>query len=172
MSDAPAKPSLVAVLARHYDELVEAVRRRFGDRHAAPDVVHDVCVRLLEAPEKDGVRVPLALLHKIVRDQAISHYRGERRRLAWIDEHAELHDRASDEPSPERSHAATRELEQLCNAIAALPPRCQQVFVMHKIHELSQQEVAEQMGISVKAVEKHLRAGMSKCLAWLGRTAP
>ncbi|MNN85745.1 RNA polymerase sigma factor [compost metagenome] len=60
------------------------------------------------------------------------------------------------------------ELERLSDAIADLPPRCQMVFVMHKIHELSQAEVAERMGISLKAVEKHLRLGMAACRARLG----
>lgn len=170
MPHLPATHSLIAVLVRHYDELVDSVRRRFGDRLAAREVVHDVCLQLLESPEKPGVRVPLALLHKITHDRAISRYRSERRQLAWIDEQAQLADIGCAAPGPERCHAAANELERLCAAIADLPPRCQQVFVMHKIHELPQQEVAAQLGISVKAVEKHLKLGMSKCLAWLGHT--
>lgn len=165
---APAKPSLITTLARHYDELVDSVRRRFGDRQAAREVVHDVCVQLLESPEKEAVRVPLALLHKITHDRAISHYRSERRRQAWVDDQAELTEVLCNAPSPERQHDAAEELERLCAAITELPPRCQQVFVMHKIHELPQQEVAERLGISVKAVEKHLKVGMAKCLARLG----
>lgn len=38
--------SLLSTLVRHYDELVEHVRRRFGERGFARDVVHDVCVHL------------------------------------------------------------------------------------------------------------------------------
>lgn len=162
------KTTLVAILVRHYDELVESVRRRFGDRHAAQDVVHDVCVQLLESPEKEGVRVPLALLRKITYDRAISHFRSERRRLAWVDEDTDLPTVVCNAPGPERHHETADELERLCAAIADLPPRCQQVFVMHKVHELSQQEVADQMGISLKAVEKHLRLGMIRCRAGLG----
>lgn len=168
MSQAPSTPSLVTVLARHYDDLVDSLRRRFGDRQAAHEVVHDVCVQLLESPEKEPARIPLALLRKITHDRAISHYRSERRRQAWVDEHAELPEIICGAPSPERQHEAADELDRLCSAIADLPPRCQQVFVMHKIHELSQQEVAEQLGISIKAVEKHLKLGMTRCRAWLG----
>ncbi|MCY1285106.1 putative RNA polymerase sigma factor FecI [compost metagenome] len=168
MSHAPSKLSLVAALARHYDELVDSVRRRFGDRHAAREVVHDVCVQLLESPEREDVRAPLALLRKITHDRAISLYRSERRRLAWVDEQVELPDVVCSAPGPERHHSAVDELERLCSAIADLPPRCQQVFVMHKVYELSQQEVADQLGISIKAVEKHLKLGMTRCRATLG----
>jgi len=39
---------------------------------------------------------------------------------------------------------------------------------MHKIHELPQKEVAVQLGISLKTVEKHLKLGMSHCRIMLG----
>ncbi|HEY1026884.1 MAG TPA: RNA polymerase sigma factor [Pseudomonas sp.] len=171
MPHSSANTSLLAALARHYEELVDSVRRRFGDRNAAREVVHDVCVQLLEAPEKEGARVPLALLRKIAHDRAVSHYRSERRRRAWVDEQAQLPELTCAAPGPERCLEAADELDRLCAAIAELPPRCQQVFIMHKIHELPQQEVAAQLGISLKAVEKHLRVGMSKCLAGLERAA-
>lgn len=171
MSHITSKPSLVAVLARHYDELVDSVRRRFGDRHAAHEVVHDVCVQLLEAPEKEGVRVPLALLHKITHDRAVSHYRSERRRQAWVDDQAQLPEVVCSNAGPACAHEAGDEVERLSAAIATLAPRCQQVFIMHKIHELPQKEVAAQMGISLKAVEKHLRLGMAQCRAMLGYQA-
>ncbi len=60
----PAKPTLLSTLVRHYEELVDHVRRRFGDRGMAREVVHDVCVQLLERDEKEDVHTPLALLRK------------------------------------------------------------------------------------------------------------
>ena len=61
MSFDPAKPSLISTLVRHYDDLVDHVRRRFGDRGFAREVVHDVCVQLLEKREREDVRTRLAL---------------------------------------------------------------------------------------------------------------
>lgn len=168
MSHATSRSSLVTVLTRHYDELVDSVRRRFGDRHTAHEVVHDVCVQLLESPEKEAVRLPLALLRKITHDRAISHYRSERRRQAWVDKHAELPEIVCCAPNPECHHEVADELERLSVAVSTLSPRCQQVFVMHKIHELPQKEVAVQLGISLKTVEKHLKLGMSHCRIMLG----
>lgn len=163
----PAKPSLISTLVRHYDELVDHVRRRFGDRGFAREVVHDVCVQLLEKREKDDVRTPLALLRKISHDQAVSRYRSERRRQAWVVALPDLTEPVCEAPLPPRQYEAAREFERLAQAIAELPPRCQMVFVMHKIHELPQAEVAAQMGISLKTVEKHLRLGLAACRAYL-----
>ncbi|MNU85937.1 RNA polymerase sigma factor [compost metagenome] len=71
---------------------------------------------------------------------------------------------------PAQQYEAARELERLAQAIAGLPSRCQMVFVMHKIHELPQAEVAARMGISLKTVEKHLRLGLAACRAVLADT--
>lgn len=164
----PPKPSLLSTLVRHYDELVEHVRRRFGERGFAREVVHDVCVQLLEKHEKDGVRTPLALLRKITHDNAASRYRGERRRQAWIFAVPELPEVDAGIASQERQLDADKALDRLVRAIEGLPPRCQMVFVMHKIHELPQAEVAARLGISLKTVEKHLRLGMAACREYLG----
>ncbi len=55
--------------------------------------------------------------------------------------------------TPMGRHEAEREFQALVDAIATLPPRCQAVFVMHKIHEVPQAQVADRLGISVKTVE-------------------
>jgi len=164
----PPKPSLLSTLVRHYDELVEHVRRRFGERGFAREVVHDVCVQLLEKQEKEGVRTPLALLRKITHDNAVSRYRGERRRQRWIVAVEALPEVDAQLPSHERQLDASQTLDRLVRAIEGLPPRCQMAFVMHKIHELPQAEVAERLGISLKTVEKHLRLGMAACREYLG----
>lgn len=165
-----AKLSLINTLVRHYDELVDQVRRRFGDRGFAREVVHDVCVQLLEKREKDNVQAHLALLKKISHDLAVSRYRSERRRQTWIVATPDLPEPVCHAPPPARQYEATREFERLVQAISELPPRCQMVFVMHKIHELPQSEVAAQMGISLKTVEKHLRLALASCRAYLDCT--
>ncbi|MDG9882555.1 RNA polymerase sigma factor [Pseudomonas sp. GD04058] len=163
----PPQPTLLSTLVRHYDELVEHIRRRFGERGFAREVVHDVCVQLLEKQEKQGIRSPLALLRKIAHDNAVGRYRGERRRQRWLVTVAELPEMEAQIPSQERQLDASQTLDRLVRAIESLPPRCQMVFVMHKLHELPQAEVAERLGISLKTVEKHLRLGMAACREYL-----
>ncbi|MEA5670604.1 RNA polymerase sigma factor [Pseudomonas sp. MH2] len=167
MSCDPTKPSLLSTLVRHYDELVDHVRRRFGDRGFAREVVHDVCVQLLEKRDKPEAHSPLALLRKISHDQAVTRYRSDRRRQAWLVERPALPDAVSLAPAPAQQYEAARELDLLVEAIGQLPERCQMAFVMHKIHDIPQAEVALRMGISLKTVEKHLRLGLAACRAHL-----
>jgi RNA polymerase sigma factor (sigma-70 family) len=163
---------LLAALVRHYDQLVAHVCRhiaRFGgDATAAPDVVHDLCLQLLEAPPADTVHTPLAFLRQIATRRAIDRHRGEAGRAAWqlaMDDScaAALAEPQSLALDPAQLLAGRQQIRRLAAAIERLPPRCRAVFVMHKIHQLPQAEVALRLGVSLKAVEAQLRRGMLAC---------
>jgi RNA polymerase sigma-70 factor (ECF subfamily) len=47
-------------------------------------------------------------------------------------------------------------LERVVEAIAGLPPRTREVFVLHRFEEITGARIAEQLGISESAVEKHI----------------
>jgi RNA polymerase sigma factor (sigma-70 family) len=158
-----APVSLLSSLLLHYEELLNYLRRRLRAPESAHDVLHDVCVRLLERPAPQAVRQPIALLRRITHDAAIDHCRAERLRQRWVESRAELPEPACPHPGQERRLAAEQELALLVATIRAMPLRRRQVFVMHKIHQVPQAEVAQRMGISLKAVEKHLRLALQTC---------
>lgn len=164
----PSSPLLLA-LVRHYEDLVERLRWRFGDCGLAREVVHEVCVDLLERPRHDPVEQPLALLRRISHDRAVDRVRAQDRERRWIDTVDALPDAPSEQPGVVATLQSRQELELLCRTIEALPERCRLVFVMHKIHALPHAEVAARLGISHKTVEKHLRLGMAACRAALQR---
>lgn len=65
-----------------------------------------------------------------------------------------------DEVSAERQVTAHQELSRLAEALDALPPKCREVVWLRRVEELSQQQVAERLGITVKTVEAHIARGM------------
>ena len=60
------------------------------------------------------------------------------------------------EPSPERTVSSQEELRQLENTLAELPAACRTAFLLRRVEGLSQKEVAEKLGISIKTVEKYM----------------
>lgn len=159
----PARPALLGALIQHYDELVGYISRRFGDRGFASEIVHEVCVQILEKPDREPARQPLALLRRISHNVAVDRCRSEDARRAWLDAIELPQELPSPEPDIVRALSAEQELERLSRAIAALPLKRRQVFVMHKIHGVTQTETAARLGISVKMVEKQLRLGLLAC---------
>lgn len=165
LRDPPTFP-LFSALIRHYDELVDHIRRRFGDRHFARDVVQDVCVQLLERPPETDILQPLAFLRHISTHKAIDRCRAEKAFRDALDEWAEtvqLHDTTVNDA--EYMLAFQQRVDHLARCIDALPPRCRDVFVLHRIHDLPQHEVAAVLGISRGMVARHMARAMAMLLS-------
>ena len=51
--------------------------------------------------------------------------------------------------------------EEIDTVINSLPEQCKKVFILSRKYELKNREIAEQLDISVKAVEKHISKALS-----------
>ncbi|HEX6860047.1 MAG TPA: RNA polymerase sigma factor [Caulobacteraceae bacterium] len=71
----------------------------------------------------------------------------------------------ADECSPERALIAKEALEDLLAGLKSAPPRAAQAFILHRFEQLSYEEIARRMGISVKAVEMNVRRTMERVMA-------
>jgi RNA polymerase sigma-70 factor (ECF subfamily) len=71
-------------------------------------------------------------------------------------------------PSAEREIQARQDVELLYQAIAELPPKCQQVFLLSRVRKMTYPEIARHCGISLKAVEKHISRALAICAQKVG----
>jgi RNA polymerase sigma-70 factor (ECF subfamily) len=166
VSSSLASP-LVAALALHYDELVSYVRQRFAGRDCAHDAVHAVCVRVLEAPHAADVHTPLAYLRRAVLHQAIDFCRHDDVRAALIESRAEPPEAFAAGGDGEAALAFKREVQALARIVEAMPPRARQVFLLHCVHGMGHQEIAEAIGVTRSMVSHHAaRALRDVALRW------
>lgn len=156
----PEHSNLVVTLVYHYDELVSYVKRRFGDHHFAQDVVHDVCLALIEKPPASKVHTPMAFLRKLSRNRAIDRYRQYQSQQAHLNN---LQETAVHSHHVDGAHVLhfVQRLEALKRIIEALPSRQRQVFLLHKLHDMPQQEIADELGISRNMVTQHFSKAMA-----------
>jgi RNA polymerase sigma factor (sigma-70 family) len=70
----------------------------------------------------------------------------------------------SEEPGPDRRAIARQELERLERVVAELPEQCRRAFQLQKFQSLSQKEIAVEMNIAEKTVEKHLAVALVRVL--------
>ena len=70
----------------------------------------------------------------------------------------------SEEPGPDRRASARQELERLERVVAGLPEQCRRAFQLQKFQGLSQREIALEMNIAEKTVEKHLAVALVRVL--------
>jgi RNA polymerase sigma-70 factor, ECF subfamily len=132
----------------------------------APDVAEEIVQRVFvaiwanrgNAPPPDNVRAYLA---RAVRNHALNHIarlRTEKRHVARVlaeSRHATV-DAADALDALERAEAA----DVVGAALETLPTRCRQVMALRWQHGLKHREIAETLGISIKAVEQHLARGL------------
>jgi RNA polymerase sigma factor (sigma-70 family) len=70
----------------------------------------------------------------------------------------------SEDPGPDAQAGTRQELERLLRIIEGLPPQCRRAFRLQKFAGLSQREIAQEMRISEKTVEKHLASALLRVL--------
>lgn len=159
--------NLCLVFERYYHELHLLIARSVGCRDKAQDVVQEACMRVLASPHYKALSQGQAgsglgaLLYTTAKNIVIDQYRQDQTRRCEDIEHAALPASRADEPEPQV--AGRQALQQLMVLIEALPPRCKEAFVLYKFEGLSHARIAEQMGISVNMVEKHIIHGMVAC---------
>ncbi len=155
----PAQPEILAA----YHDLVDHLRRRLGSRERAQELAQESVSRVLALPP-EHLLSPRAFLFRTARNLEIDQFRAGQTRQALHDVTADPD--ASEAPAtdePARHLESQEERHRLHAAIAGLPPRCREVFVLHKLEGLSQREVAGQLGISLNMVEKHVMRGLLAC---------
>ncbi|WP_081944725.1 RNA polymerase sigma factor [Sphingopyxis sp. MWB1] len=163
-------PQRIEWLARrilpHEGELRSWLLRRPLAGLDIDDVVQESYMILSGLASVDHIRNPRTYLFEVAKSVVLMALRRSRvipfSALADI-ESLEI---PCDAPGPEAIAAGRQELARIAEHIAALPPKCREVFTLRKVHELSQREVAVRMGISENTVEKH----MGKALRLLSTT--
>lgn len=62
---------------------------------------------------------------------------------------------------------AHEQFSHFCRAVRELPLQCRRVFILRKVYELSHDEIAKRLGISVSTSHQHLAKGLAKCTAYM-----
>jgi RNA polymerase sigma factor (sigma-70 family) len=157
---------ITALYQRYRHELVNYLFRMVNCYETAQDLVQESYLVLARTASVEAINQPRGFLYRTASNLALDHLRHNKVVLRHVEVVA-----ANDEPvqastETEISKAQWRAL--LNAAIAELPPRCRDAFILHKIHGLSYREVAERLAISESAVEKHIAKGLQHCRQRLG----
>lgn len=142
------------------------VRRIVGSHGAAEDVVQQAFMNLLRR-SGNNAQVNSGYITQAAHNLALNHLRDARRRADVELTGVELEHIADSRPSPETIVMHRRELQRLLEAIAALPERRRQAFVLKRIEGLAYDEIAERMGTSRNTVISQVVAAMAQLDAML-----
>jgi RNA polymerase sigma-70 factor (ECF subfamily) len=136
----------------HFKALRNYVYYRCGDADLASDITQEVFVKVWEKQLDLTTGKAKALLMKIANDMVISAYRklksGQRFRDSLKMEESDL--------SPEENMVAGELQRKYEKALEDMNETHRVVFLLSRVDGLKYSEIAEQLGIGIKAVEKRM----------------
>ncbi|BFM14930.1 hypothetical protein R50073_11130 [Maricurvus nonylphenolicus] len=155
------------VYQQHQPELVHYLQGKWQRSHEeACDIVQQAFERFMCLAEPHKVEQPRAYLFQLVRNLTVDQLRKEQVR----DNHRDkLQEQPSDSTldSPERLLLSREQIETLQTVIEKLPAKRRRAFILSRVHQLSYREIADDMGISVEGVKKHVMRALETCQNFL-----
>jgi RNA polymerase sigma factor (sigma-70 family) len=131
-----------------------------GRKHDVDDVLQEAYCRLAALESSEHIDSGRAYLFRTARNIVLEQAR--RSRIVRIENSLEVEclNIPDGAPTPEQVVTGIRELQRVQRLIEALPTKCRRVFVLRRIHGVSQREIARMFGISENTVEMQAVKGL------------
>ncbi len=163
---ASAFDQLLAEYLAMRGDLLRFFAARLGNQAQADDLYQELFVRLRLSRLPEDVSSPRGFIYRSAYNLANEVIRAGRRRRArdadWVDSttHRVGAAAVADQPGADEVLAAKQRLAAIMRALDALSPKAREVFTLCRIEGLNHRDVAAQLGISTKTVEKHMTTAL------------
>jgi len=168
--------AFTTLMGRHKGALYGFVRRYVGDSDAAVDVVQESFVSAWRALDRFDARRPFAVWLRAI---ALNKCRDRGRRLAVRrlilgekdDQSAEAQAQPDPQPSGEDRALSAERRAMLQQAINKLPTQLKEPLLLTYFDELTQQEAAELLSVTVKTIETRVYRARQRLAELLDRSS-
>ena len=148
----------------HYADLCRAVYRIIPDTNLVEDLAQEVFYELWKKRDKIVINTSImAYLRRAARNKALNFIRDKKIKF---EEEEKIPDLTSSEINSIQQLEVAELQEKIDQAIDQLPERCRLVFTLSRFEEMTYQQIADELSISIKTVENQI----SKALKLLRRT--
>lgn len=161
------------VFKKYYATLCFEARGYLGEKHLVEEVVCDVFTRVWQNRETMYIKTSLReYLIKAVHNTCIDYYRhlkAQDKLKQGFELKHELTVTLKDVGENPLDYIISQELEARINkAIDLLPEQYKKTFTLSRFHDLTYDEIAIEMGISVNSVKTNIKNALSKLRENLG----
>lgn len=141
------------------EELLRLITRRAG-RGVAEDIVQEAWLRLRENSDPGFWREPRAVIFRTALNLAVDlHRRRSTAEKALAREDLEGHS-----TDPETQVDAMIQVGRLVSALERLPLECREAFLLHRLDQLTHEEIARRLGVSTKTIQRHIQRALRVCI--------
>lgn len=140
----------------YYDELQHFIYYKSGDTEVAEDLVQDAFLKLWEVRKTVRSETARALLYTIASNLYANRYKRQKLHLKL--QQTLVEDRTYESPEFEME---VQEFDQkLQKVLGELSEKSRTVFLMNRIDQMTYAEIAQNLNLSVKAVEKRMKKAL------------
>ncbi len=162
-STLPAPPPIATLYGDHHAWLQAWLRRRLGNAADAADLAQDAFVRLLRRPLRfDSAPQARVYLRTLAQGLCVDLWRRREIEQAWLDTLAAQPQSLA--VSAEDHAAVLQALQDIDRLLQGLSARAAQAFVLAQACGMTDQEVADALGVSSRMVRKYVAQAMLLCL--------
>lgn len=142
---------------------LKAFACRFVDEYAAEDIVQEMLASYWENKKTIEAKTIISFLFKCTQNKCLNHLKHQavvKKHQAYVRiarARIEFTDRTSDANDVFKQTENRNIRECIENAVNKLPPQCARAFRLCYYRDLPHKEIAEEMGISIRTVETHIR---------------
>ena len=156
-------PHLFDELFRQYSKPLFYYAAKFVEDEAAKDIVQDVFVKLWSDQTINISQSLNSLLFTMVRNSCLQQLEKQKVRNKYLEStKLMLQEDELRYYMEEKSGLIEQELEDKLNeVINSLPDRCRQIFLLSRFENKKNKEIALELEISVKAVEKQITKALA-----------
>lgn len=133
----------------------------------ADDIAQETVVKLIEYSRTNQVATIHGLGFRIAKTLILKHHHSAARTGEMTDEEP-----ASEAPLPDHVVAMRQEADLVATILHSMPKLRREVLVRRRIRGESCARIAQEMNMSVKAVEKHITRGLRDLTEAMGRRTP
>ncbi len=145
---------------RHEAALRRYIHRVWPYREEVYDLLQETYVRAYEAGKRSRYSVTRPFLFTTARNLMADRQRHARVISIEAVSDPDALNVLIDETTPERRLGAWQDLKRVIGALNRLPDRAREIIWLRRVDKMSNKQVAEHLGISVRTVENHLFRGM------------
>lgn len=158
------KQAFEVIFDRYWKRLFAYAFKIYNDEKIAEDIVQEIFISLWEKSNDANILNLEAYLIKSVKYKIANHIRD----LKFSPVHIEILYNIPNTFKTEKDLEYKEFEKDIFNEIKKLPPKCQEVFMLSRFEDYSSAEIAEQLDISVRTVEKHISNALKHLKATIG----